>query len=387
LSIRPHFHYPTRATIKGKRAHRRSGDHVSEINHIPGFNPALERRIRMKLLTAEFGTSSRTEFIDINYMIVDPIYETAYRSDVRRVETSNKMSIKPLESDKPRDEEFNPVTTSYRDLMKIMLQLKFENLYQEKLQHADEQYEERAKKIFKAERARKAAARNFENLSTREIEVVNQELKADEMRQIYGPFYQLYSKEGILEDNFVNCGYRDLIDYANKEVMKLLIIGKPRSGKSTLARNIAAKLDLVRISVDAWIENFFKIVKQRIDDPPPYEPVFETKKVVNEAGEEVEEQVELPPPEWRTPLQVSVQETLKKGGDLKQEDMDAMIADQVRSNLASTKGFVLDLDFTKNAGVTWAERLLGIVESSIFTHVIELQLDDDEVYMRSAHIR
>jgi hypothetical protein len=84
----------------------------------------------MKMVTCEYGTYQKTCcFVNVNYMIVDPIYETAYRSDVRRVETSEKMSIKPVEGEFYKDEEFNPVITSYRDLTKIMLQQKFEGLY------------------------------------------------------------------------------------------------------------------------------------------------------------------------------------------------------------------------------------------------------------------
>jgi hypothetical protein len=106
-----------------------TNDHQTEINHAPGYNPAFERRIAMKMVTCEYGTYQKTCFVNVNYMIVDPIYETAYRSDVRRVETSEKMSIKPVEGEFYKDEEFNPVITSYRDLTKIMLQQKFEGLY------------------------------------------------------------------------------------------------------------------------------------------------------------------------------------------------------------------------------------------------------------------
>ena len=45
---------------------------------------------------------------------MDPVYETAYRFDVQRVESSNKMAIKPNE-EFTRDEDFNNVTTSFRD--------------------------------------------------------------------------------------------------------------------------------------------------------------------------------------------------------------------------------------------------------------------------------
>jgi adenylate kinase family enzyme len=54
--------------------------------------------------------------------------------------------------------------------------------------------------------------------------------------------------------------------------MKILIIGKPRSGKSTLARNLATTLDLVRISTDTWIDEFFARIKDRLENPPEIEP-------------------------------------------------------------------------------------------------------------------
>ena len=144
--------------------------------------------------------------------------------------------------------------------------------------------------------------------------------------------------------------------------MRILIIGKPRSGKSTLARNLAVRLDLVIISVDSWFDSFSAKIKEQ-PDPSEVEPVFETKKQVNpETGEEEEIQIELPPPEWRTALEVSVQTTMERGGELSQEDIDSMILEQMYSNNAMKKGYVLDLDFTRNAGKTWAERLLGMME-------------------------
>ena len=51
-----------------------------------------------------------------------------------------------------------------------------------------------------------------------------------------GPFYQYDSKEGLKQDTFENCAENDLIEAANKEHMRILIIGRPRSGKTTIAK-------------------------------------------------------------------------------------------------------------------------------------------------------
>ena len=50
--------------------------------------------------------------MNVYYLIVDPINETAYRSDVRRIETKEKMALKS-EEDFIRDEEFCNVTTAF----------------------------------------------------------------------------------------------------------------------------------------------------------------------------------------------------------------------------------------------------------------------------------
>lgn len=86
-----------------------------------------------------------------------------------------------------------------------------------------------------------------------------------------GPFYNMMSREGSREDNFVNCTTQDLIDSANAELIKVLILGKPRAGKTTLAKALAERLDLVRISPDVWLEDLFARIKDREENPPEEE--------------------------------------------------------------------------------------------------------------------
>ena len=60
------------------------------------------------------------------------------------------------------------------------------------------------------------------------------------MKGRHGPFLHYVSKEeGIREDDLVDSATHDLIDSANDHVMRVLIIGMPRSGKSTLAKQLA----------------------------------------------------------------------------------------------------------------------------------------------------
>lgn len=80
------------------------------------------------------------------------------------------------------------------------------------------------------------------------------------------------SKTGPSEDDFLICGTHDLIHTVNKETHRVLVIGKPRSGKTTLAKQIEKRLNLTRVSADVWIQNLFKKIKDREENPPEEEP-------------------------------------------------------------------------------------------------------------------
>jgi hypothetical protein len=106
----------------------------------------------------------------------------------------------------------------------------------------------------------------------------NFEIKEEFLKTFKGPFYKLYSKNGPLEDDFEKCSSNDLIDVANKEIMRVLILAKPRSGKTTLAKQLQSRLNLVRVAADAWIDNLFKKIKDREENPPEEEPLPELEE-------------------------------------------------------------------------------------------------------------
>lgn len=89
------------------------------------------------------------------------------------------------------------------------------------------------------------------------------------IKMIRGPFFQLDSRDGLKFDDFAFCAEYDLIEAASAEAMRILIIGKPRSGKSTMAKNLAKKLDLIHINVDNWIAAVYEKIKTY--EPPELE--------------------------------------------------------------------------------------------------------------------
>lgn len=104
-----------------------------------------------------------------------------------------------------------------------------------------------------------------------------------------GPFYQLDSKEGLKEDDFVTCNEQDLIEAARTHAMRILVIGKPRAGKTLLCSNLAKKLDLVHINIDNWIKALLVKVAQAAEaeaEAPPEEGE-ERPKILSDLEEEV----------------------------------------------------------------------------------------------------
>jgi predicted AAA+ superfamily ATPase len=95
----------------------------------------------------------------------------------------------------------------------------------------------------------------------------------------------------------------DLIDSAKKTNLRILLLGMPRSGKTTLAKELEKRLNVVRISPDCWIQNLFAKIKDREENPPEEEPEPEL-----EEGQE-------PPPKksWLQPLEEELLKCLQAG--------------------------------------------------------------------------
>jgi hypothetical protein len=132
------------------------------------------------------------------------------------------------------------------------------------------------------------------------------------IKMMKGPFYQLDSKDGLKEDDFVTCAEKDLIDAARTQAWRVLIIGKPRSGKTNLCVNLAKKLDLVHISIDNWITALLAKIKA-------YEPP------------ELEEGQEAP--KWLSDLEEGIHLALLQGGGPTDEQQVEIIKEQINHQL------------------------------------------------------
>lgn len=67
----------------------------------------------------------------------------------------------------------------------------------------------------------------------------------------WGPFHYLMSRQGILSDPVTT--EHEVISAAKQKPLIILVLGKPRSGKTKTAKDLCQALDLVHITVDRWI--------------------------------------------------------------------------------------------------------------------------------------
>jgi hypothetical protein len=134
-------------------------------------------------------------------MITHPDFETAYRSDVNRIETKGRMAIKELDEIR-RDEEFNAVETPYRKLRQVMLQKKFESLFRDRIQ-ADSTEQRRWQGVLDGVEKEKRQAMKPGHISQKGLKETFEDKSFVKMMR--GPFCGLDSREGMRADDFYTC--------------------------------------------------------------------------------------------------------------------------------------------------------------------------------------
>jgi SpoVK/Ycf46/Vps4 family AAA+-type ATPase len=178
----------------------------------------------------------------------------------------------------------------------VMLYTKFEQFLDERVK-ADNKEMQKARKIMEKEHKKRDEAKAIKTISQKQIKETFTD-KENFIKMMKGPFCQLESEEGLRKDDFYTCAEKDLITAANKTPYRIMIIGKPRSGKTLLSSKLCTKLDLVHINLENWINTLVDKIKNR--EPEDEEPA------------ELEEGQE-PPPKFLTDFEEEINMALKSG--------------------------------------------------------------------------
>ena len=94
-------------------------------------NPALERRVHYRLVPLIHTKAKEQRYMNINYIYKTSDYQAARRCDIYKVETKEKLALKPPEEFISDEGFLND--TPYKEVRKIMLTKKFEGIFQERM--------------------------------------------------------------------------------------------------------------------------------------------------------------------------------------------------------------------------------------------------------------
>jgi len=96
-----------------------------------------------------------------------------------------------------------------------------------------------------------------------------------------------------------------------------------------------------------------------------------------------------PPKKWLNDSEEEILRKLMQGDQLTLDEHVYMISDLISTPIARTKGFILDLDLNAGWKTSWLERIYeqSILGKQDFTHVVELEMEDDEVKRRAIGLR
>jgi DNA polymerase III delta prime subunit len=267
------------------------------------------------------------------------------------------LLLKDPEQVKREDELMN--TAPYKQMKTVMLNKKFEGLLNERSK-TEEKEQKRLKKMQEREEMQKAGGK-FDGKKKMDDE------SSLTSKLLKGAFHQFESKAGIREDPCVSD--LEVIKYARQAPLVILLIGKPRSGKTTTAMNLSASLDLIHIDCQRYIDRLL------------------AKIATYEAPDDLEEGQE--PPKWLSDFEEELHRQLKSGNGPNDQQIIEMLNLQIESDEAQTKGFILDLPFYKRKE-SWTELIkkgeLKISHTS-FSYIVELLYENPDISYRAENIR
>ena len=156
----------------------------------------------------------------------------------------------------------------------------------------------------------------------------------------------------------------DVIEYAHQPPLQLLIVGRPKCGKTSLAKRIAAKYQIVHVSLENSVNKIFERVKFFEENPPE----------MDDNGV---------PKDGLTTIEKCVLEDLQQGKAVSDGDLLDLLNSEMKNPATASKGYILDLPLEYNKN-DWIDIIISNrlytpkVGCRYFSHVIELEQTDDE---------
>ncbi|EGR31735.1 hypothetical protein IMG5_103090 [Ichthyophthirius multifiliis] len=195
-------------------------------------------------------------------------------------------------------------------------------------------------------------------ISLKELKQENQKQNSDHTLQ----FRQFISKGGKIPQDTLDAYKEDVLEYANKRPLQMLVMGKPKTGKSKFCSLLQKKIDIIHIEAGFLIEKLMIRVKE------------------NEANATEEE------PDKSLPWEKEIVKELLEGKSISGNNLIELINNELQNDLPQNKGFILDVPLCFSQGeVDWIDAIiknkvaLPKIGCRYFSHIIEFSCEDDDV--------
>lgn len=183
-------------------------------------------------------------------------------------------------------------------------------------------------------------------------------------------FHQYLSKQSALPIDNRDPYVEDLIDYAKKESLQILVIGKPKLGKTTFCKDLAKLLDIYHIEFGILLDRIIQKLKLSEENPE-----------LDEEGQ---------PKDPLNQLEREIINEIKQGQAVSNEFLLELLNNELENPLVIQKGFVLDIPLYDNRWVNLiidGGMKLPQDNCRFFTHIIDLIASDEEINHFASNIK
>lgn len=186
-------------------------------------------------------------------------------------------------------------------------------------------------------------------------------------------FHNYISKNDCLPFDNADPYIEDIIEYSNQAPLQILVLAKPRIGKSAFCASLAKKMDIFHIDPELSLQKLFKKIKDFEENP------------------ELDE--ENNPKGFLSPLEKEIMNDLKSGKEIPNDSLLELINLELDDPLVSLKGFILDIPLIDFAEFSWLSQIfngsmrLPQILCRYFTHIINLDITDSEVFNFTGNLK
>lgn len=161
----------------------------------------------------------------------------------------------------------------------------------------------------------------------------------------------------------------DLISYARGSPLQILIIGKPKIGRTTFCKELESKADIEHIEISKLIEKIVVRMKE-LEESPEQDSEGNPIELIDSLGA----------------LEWEIIEDLRNGKTIEQAKLIKLINKTLSEKSIAMRGYILDLPLGLDGNkFSWVDAILNNrvtlpkIKCRYFTHIIELDDQDEEV--------